>query len=42
MLFKLSQEAEKGWRKIRGFRDITLVLEGKIFKDGELLEEIVA
>ena len=42
MLFKLSQEAEKGWRKLRGFRDIPLVLEGKIFKDGELLEEIVA
>jgi len=42
MLFKLSQEAEKGWRKLRGFRDIPLVLEGKIFKDGVLLDEIVA
>ena len=42
MLFKLFQGAEKGWRKLRGFRDIPLVLEGKIFKDGELVEDSVA
>jgi len=29
MMFKLSQQVEKGWRKLRGFKEITFVLEGK-------------
>jgi len=42
MLFKLSQEAQNSWRKLRGFRDIPLVLEGRIFRDGVLVEDSVA
>jgi len=42
MLFKLSQEAQKGWRKLKGYKDILLLLEGRIFKNGGLLEAIVA
>jgi len=42
MLFKLSQVAQKSWRKLRGFRDIPLVLEGRIFSDGVLVEDSVA
>lgn len=42
MTFKLSQAAQKGWRKLRGYNEIPLVLEGKKFKDGEYLEDNVA
>ncbi len=28
MRFKLSQQVEKGWRKLRGFKEIPFVLEG--------------
>jgi len=42
MLFKLSQKAQKGWRRLRGYRDIPLVLEGRIFRDGVLVEDFVA
>ncbi|HRW36029.1 MAG TPA: IS256 family transposase [Thermotogota bacterium] len=42
MLFKLAMEAQKGWRKLRGYRLIRDVLDDKTFKDGELLEETVA
>ncbi len=36
MMFKLGLCAEKRWRKIKGFNHLTLILEGKIFKDGIL------
>jgi len=42
MMFKLSQSAQDGWRKLRGYDEIPLVLEGKIFKDGEFLKDNVA
>lgn len=36
MVFKLIQSAEKQWRKLRGFKKIPLVFEGKKFIDGVL------
>ncbi|HRW94051.1 MAG TPA: IS256 family transposase [Thermotogota bacterium] len=42
MLFKLSQEAQKGWRKLMGYRKIPYVLAGKNFSNGELVKESVA
>lgn len=36
MVFKLSMEAQKKWRKIRGYRWIPMVLDGAIFSNGEL------
>jgi putative transposase len=35
MVFQLSREAEKHWRKLRGYQLIQKVLIGVIFKDGE-------
>jgi putative transposase len=34
MMFKLSQCAEKNWRKLRGFNYLAKVIEGVPFKDG--------
>ncbi len=34
MIFKLSQCAEKNWRKLRGFDSLGKVIEGVQFKDG--------
>lgn len=39
MVFKLLQSAEKRWRKIRGFKLLTLVADNVEFKDGELVSE---
>lgn len=36
MVFKLGQEAEKSWRRLRGYRLITNVIEGVRFVDGEI------
>jgi putative transposase len=38
MVFKLAQEAEKGWKKLKGYKMILLVLKDKKFIDGELEE----
>lgn len=38
MVFKLAQEAQKTWKKLKGYSLIPLVLEKRIFKDGELQE----
>jgi putative transposase len=35
MVFQLAREAEKHWRKLRGYEVIRKVLEGVQFKDGE-------
>ena len=40
MVFKLAQEAQKGWRRLRGYRMIPLVLENKEFRDGELVDKV--
>ena len=39
MVFKLALEAQKTWKKLKGHKLIPLVLEGRIFTDGELKEE---
>jgi putative transposase len=35
MVFQLAREAEKHWRKLRGYELIGKILEGVKFKDGE-------
>ena len=41
LIFKLGQEAEKSWRRIRGFDHLTKVITGVRFKEGvEVKEEI--
>lgn len=42
MVWKLCKEAEKNWRKLRGYKQISLIFENKIFKDGELLDKKLA
>lgn len=42
MVFKLIQEAQKTWKKLRGYKQIPLVLENRIFKNGMLKEIKVA
>lgn len=42
MAFKLTQEAEKRWRRIGGWRSLELVQNGRVFKDGELVEQSAA
>jgi len=36
MVFKLAQEAQRTWKKLRGYNLIPLVLQKKVFVDGEL------
>ena len=38
MVWKLALEAEKRWRRLMGFKLIPLVIEGRAFVDGELME----
>ena len=38
MAFKLLLEAEKRWNKIRGFQEIQNLIQGSIYKDGEIIE----
>lgn len=40
MVFKLAQEAQKSWRRLRGYKLIPLVLQNKNFRDGELEERV--
>jgi putative transposase len=39
MVFKLSLETEKTWKKLKGHQLITKVIEGVKFVDGEIMEE---
>ncbi len=39
MVFKLAKEAQKRWRKLKGYQMIPLVLQDKIFLDGELRDD---
>lgn len=41
MVFKLAQEAEKNWLRLRGYQVIPLVLEGRKFRDGKLVEKVM-
>ena len=34
MMFKLGQSAEKRWCRLRGFRQLSQVIEGAQYKDG--------
>ncbi|MBT8491315.1 MAG: IS256 family transposase [Deltaproteobacteria bacterium] len=38
MVFKLVQEAQKTWKKLKGYNLISLVLQKRVFIDGELQE----
>jgi len=40
MVFKLAQEAQKNWRRLRGYKMIPLVIGNKKFRDGELVEKV--
>lgn len=40
MVYKLCLEAEKTWKKLRGYKMIPLVLSGKKFIDGELIKDV--
>lgn len=42
MMFKLSQCAERNWRKLRGFQDLNKVIKGIVFKDGIQIEQQAA
>jgi len=42
MVFKLTMEAAKTWKKLKGHQLILLVLENRKFVDGELVEEVAA
>jgi len=42
MVFKLTMEASKTWKKLKGHKFIVHVLENKKFIDGELVEEVAA
>lgn len=39
MMFKLAQSASKKWRRLNGCEKLTLVLEGRSFRDGLLQEK---
>ena len=38
MMFKLAESASKKWRRLRGYQQITLVVQGRQFIDGTLQE----
>ena len=38
MMFKLTQSASKKWIRLRSYEKITLVIEGRSFKDGIMQE----
>ena len=39
MAFKLLLEAEKRWQRIKGAEQITKLLSGAVYKDGEMIEK---
>ena len=39
MVFKLAESAEKRWRKLRGYKKLSLLLEGVQFQDGVELQQ---
>ena len=42
MVFKLCQSAEKGWRRLQGYKRIADVVRGVQFVDGEPKNRIAA
>jgi len=41
MVFKLCKQAEKTWKRIKGYRLIAKVIQGVRFVDGELADEVI-
>ncbi len=39
MVYKLLDKASRRWRKLRGYEKISLVLEGAVFENGELVKK---
>ncbi len=39
MVFKLAKEAQQRWKRLKGYNMISLVLQERIFIDGELEEK---
>ena len=39
MMFKLSECAQKNWRKLRGFKYLAMVVEGVKFVNGEEIQK---
>jgi len=42
MVYKLALEASRTWKRLKGYKFILKVLEGKKFVNGELEEEVAA
>ena len=42
IVFKLTMEAARTWKKLKGHQLIMLVLKNRKFVDGELVEEVAA
>jgi putative transposase len=40
MTFKLMQNAQKRWHRLRGFQQLDNVIKGVLFKDGILVKKI--
>jgi hypothetical protein len=36
MVYKLAKETEKTWKRLKGYKQIPLVLQGVHFVDGEM------
>jgi len=41
MMYKLSQQVEKGWHKLRGYKEIRYVLVGMPYFNGSRMENVV-
>ena len=39
MVFKLMREAEKKWRRIRGYGEVKNILSGSLYKDGKRVQD---
>ena len=39
MVFKLAERASQGWKRLRGYKLIALVVKGETFKDGKLIKQ---
>lgn len=42
MVYKLCREAEKNWRRLDGYKILPLVVAGRTFKNGELIDAVAA
>ncbi|HPN28141.1 MAG TPA: hypothetical protein PLU68_04345 [Thermotogota bacterium] len=42
MMYKLPQQVDNGWRKLRGFKEIQYVLEGMPYPNSSRIENVVA